>query len=80
MAVVQSNKTKTWFTYFEWGRVGASSPQFQFIECSSEAEAQKEFSAQCHEKNDKRGVWATVADIPKLYVPIVYYTWDDRQQ
>lgn len=65
-AVVKSKKTGTFYTYFEWGRVGAKSPQFQMIECASEAEAQEEFADQCHEKNDKRGVWATVAGIRTL--------------
>lgn len=65
-AVVKSKINGLFYTYFEWGRVGASSPQFQMIECSSEAEAQEEFASQCHEKNDKRGVWATVAGIRTL--------------
>lgn len=52
-----------WFTYFEWGRiksgkswVGGSfcSQDFQFIECSSEAEARKEFQKKCREKNTKK--------------------------
>jgi hypothetical protein len=47
--------------YFEWGRVGATNPQFQFVKCATEAEAQKEFADQCHSKNDKRGVWQTIA-------------------
>ena len=65
-AVVKSKINGNYYTYFEWGRVGASSPQFQMIECSSEAEAQKEFASQCHEKNDKRGVWSTVAGLRTL--------------
>ena len=62
-AVVQSLKTSAWFTYFEWGRTGAGSPQFQFVECGSQAEAQAVFSAQCLEKNVKRGMWV---DIPGI--------------
>lgn len=65
-AVVKSRKTGTFYTYFEWGRVGAKSPQFQMIECRDEAEAQREFAAQCHEKNDKRGVWTNVAGLRTL--------------
>lgn len=65
-AVVKSKINGNFYTYFEWGRVGAKSPQFQMIECRDEAEAQREFAAQCHEKNDKRGVWATVAGIRTL--------------
>jgi len=65
-SVVKSKISGTFYTYFEWGRVGASSPQFQMIECANEAEAQREFAAQCHEKNDKRGVWSTVAGLRTL--------------
>lgn len=65
-AVVKSKINNKFYTYFEWGRVGASKPQFQMIECNSEAEAQREFADQCHEKNDKRGVWTTVAGIRTL--------------
>jgi predicted DNA-binding WGR domain protein len=65
-AVVKSKKNGNFYTYFEWGRVGASSPQFQMMECRDEAEAQREFAAQCHEKNDKRGVWTTIAGIRTL--------------
>jgi len=65
-SIVKSKINGQWFTYFEWGRVGAKSPQFQMMECSNEAEAQREFAAQCHEKNDKRGVWTTVAGIKTL--------------
>ncbi len=65
-AVVQNRKTKKWYAYFEWGRTGASSPQFQFVECSSESDAQYEFAKQLHEKNDKRGQWTTVAGIRTL--------------
>ena len=65
-SMVKSKINGRWYTYFEWGRVGASNPQFQMIECRDEAEAQKEYAAQCHEKNDKRGVWATVAGLKTL--------------
>lgn len=65
-SVVKSTIDNVFYTYFEWGRVGAKSPQFQMTECDSEAEAQKEFAAQCHEKNDKRGMWTTIAGIRTL--------------
>lgn len=65
-AVVQERKSNKWFVYFEWGRVGASSPQFQFVECQTKEQAQREMAAQCHSKNDKRGVWTTVAGIRTL--------------
>lgn len=60
-AVVQSKINGKWYVYFEWGRVGATNPQFQFTECCDENQAQSIFAAQCHEKNDKRGVWTTIA-------------------
>ena len=65
-AVVKSKISGNFYTYFEWGRVGAKLPQFQMTECDNETEAQEEFSHQCHEKNDKRGVWTTVAGIKTL--------------
>jgi predicted DNA-binding WGR domain protein len=65
-AVVQSTKTKKWYAYFEWGRVGAGSPQFQFVECSDEADAQEEFIDQCRSKNDKRGMWTTIGSLRTL--------------
>lgn len=65
-SVVKSKINNRFYTYFEWGRVGASNPQFQMTEHSSEAEAQNDFAKQCHSKNDKRGVWTTVAGIRTL--------------
>lgn len=65
-AVVQSSKDSIWFAYFEWGRTGKPNPDYQFVQCGSEAEAQKEFASQLHSKNDKRGMWATVAGIKTL--------------
>lgn len=60
-AGVVSAKNK-WFVYLEWGRVfsgkswsGSFNGQdYQFIECSSEAEARNEFQKKCREKNIKR--------------------------
>jgi hypothetical protein len=65
-AVVQNKNTKKWYAYFEWGRTGAKSPSFQFVECGSEAEACMEFADQLHSKNDKRGEWTTIAGIRTL--------------
>ncbi len=65
-AIVQEKKSKKWYVYFEWGRTGASNPSFQFVACSSEADAQAEFASQLHSKNDKRGEWVTIAGIRTL--------------
>ncbi len=65
-AVVQSNVNKSYFVYFEWGRTGAARPSFQFVQCSSEADAQQEFADQLHDKNDKRGQWVNIANIKTL--------------
>ena len=35
-----------WYVYYEWGRTGASSPSFQFVQCSDESDAQDEFASQ----------------------------------
>lgn len=65
--ICQHKKTKEWFLYVEFGRVGKSTT-FQFTPCSSESDAMRAFVSQCSEKNTKRGEWATVAGI-KMYVP-----------
>lgn len=65
-AVVQHKKSKKWYAYFEWGRTGATKPSFQFVQCSNEADAQREFASQLHSKNDARGEWVTVAGIRTL--------------
>jgi hypothetical protein len=65
-AVVKSKKNGKWYAYFQWGRTGASSPSYQFVECSNESEAQAEYEKQCHSKNDKRGEWTTIAGIKTL--------------
>jgi hypothetical protein len=65
-AVVQHKASKRWYVYFEWGRTGAARPSFQFVECDSEADAQREFAAQLHSKNDRRGEWVTVAGLRTL--------------
>jgi hypothetical protein len=65
-AVVQHRTSKKWYAYFEWGRTGAAKPSFQFVECGSEAEAQREFASQLHSKNDRRGQWVTIAGMNTL--------------
>lgn len=65
-AVVQSTKTKKWYTYFEWGRTGASKADQQFVECSDESDAQEEFVAQLMSKNAKRGQWVKIGGIDTL--------------
>jgi hypothetical protein len=65
-AVVQEKTTGEWFNYREWGRTGAKNPQFLFVRCSSQAEAQKELIAYCRSKNDKRGEWTTISGLRTL--------------
>lgn len=65
-AVTQSKINNLWYPYFEYGRVGATNPQFQFHECSSKEEAQKVYAKQLHAKNDRRGEWITIAGIKTL--------------
>lgn len=65
-AIVQHRTTKKWYVYREWGRTGASKPSIQFVECDSEADAQREYADQLHSKNDKRGMWTIVAGIRTL--------------
>jgi hypothetical protein len=65
-AVVKSRKTGEWGVYKEWARTGSKNPNFQFVMCSSEAEAQREFASQLHEKNDRRGEWTVVGGIRVL--------------
>ncbi|MFO0959754.1 MAG: WGR domain-containing protein [Isosphaeraceae bacterium] len=65
-AVVQSRKDKAWYAYFEFGRTGVGSPQFQFEGADTKEAAQAIFARQMHEKNDKRGVWTEVAGLKTL--------------
>jgi len=67
-AVVQSKKTNNWYAYFEWGRTG-STPTFQFVECGSKAEAEREYADQLHSKNDKRGEWVDLAGVGRVIRP-----------
>lgn len=52
-----------WYVYVEYGRVGATRPQFQVYVCASEAEAQKAYETQCAEKNTKRGEFKKVGGL-----------------
>lgn len=65
-AVVKSKINGEWYVYFEWGKVGNKNPQFQFIHCYSEQEAEQEYSKQLHSKNDKRGVWIQHSQLGKV--------------
>lgn len=65
-AVVQSKKDQKWYAYFEWGRQGATNPQFQFVVCSSKAEAEEEYADQLAEKNTKRGQWVQHATLGRI--------------
>lgn len=65
-AIVQSKKNQNYYVYFEWGRTGATNPQFQFIVCSSISEAEREFAKQLHDKNDKRGEWINHPSLGKI--------------
>jgi predicted DNA-binding WGR domain protein len=67
--VTKNRKTSQWFMYVEYGRVGASNPQFQFTEANSQEDAARLYVKQCHEKNTKRGEWQTVSGI-NLFRPI----------
>jgi hypothetical protein len=65
-AVVQSKVNSKWYAYFEFGKTGANTVGFQFIECSSQSEAQSEYEKQMHSKNDKRGQWITHKILGKI--------------
>lgn len=63
-----TDKKGNWYVFVQYGRQGVGLPAFQFVPCSSEAEAQQVFADQCAEKNTKRGEWQDVGGI-KLYRP-----------
>lgn len=60
--VVQHRPTGGWFVYLEWGRIKSGHSwngsfqggDYQFVQCSSEADARSFFQKQCNEKNLKR--------------------------
>lgn len=64
-AVVQSRKTGAWYAYFEWGRQGSGS-SMQFETGITREDAQAIFAKKMHEKNDRRGVWTTIAGLKTL--------------
>jgi len=67
--VCQSKKDSKWYTYFEWGRVGVSNPQFQFEEHADKDTTQSAYIDQLHKKNDKRGEWYTHSVLGKMLRP-----------
>jgi predicted DNA-binding WGR domain protein len=68
--VCKNKKDGKWYLYVEYGRVGASNPQFQFTECHSESDAQTAYEKQCAEKNTKRGEWQTIGGM-RLFRPVM---------
>jgi hypothetical protein len=68
--ITQHKKSKTWYLYVEYGRVGAPKPQFQFTQAANEQEAIRLYEKQCAEKNTRRGEWQTVSGL-RLFRPIV---------
>lgn len=65
-AICQSTKNQKKYVYFEWGRTGATNNQYQFIECSDDADCQDEFKSQLLSKNLKRGKWETIGGLQVL--------------
>jgi hypothetical protein len=65
-AVVQSKCNQKWYVYFEWGRVGANHPSFQFTDCSNKSDAEHDYCDQLHQKNDKRGEWIQHPSLGKI--------------
>lgn len=65
-AVVKSKIDGKYYAYFEYGRVGAPRPDFQFYEGYNESDAQAAYEKQLHAKNDKRGQWVTQAGLGKI--------------
>lgn len=67
-AAMVTDPAGKWYVYVQYGRQGASTPSFQFIECGTEAQAQQTFADQCAEKNTKRGEWKNIGGV-QLYRP-----------
>ncbi len=67
--VCQSKKDSKWYTYFEWGRVGVSSPQFQFEAYATKEAAQAAYRKQLRSKNDGRGEWFDHKVLGKILRP-----------
>lgn len=56
--ICSSKINGSWYVYFEWGRTNQTkSPQFQFIECLNEYDAQSQYCKQLNSKNVRRGIW-----------------------
>jgi hypothetical protein len=68
-AVVKSKKNGNWYVYVEYGRVGAANPQYQFIQCSSETDADTEYQKILKSKNTGRGIWENHKTLGKRLVP-----------
>lgn len=67
--VYKSKIDGSWYFYVEYGRVGADNPQKQFIRCSSQDEAQREYVKQLESKNVQRGVWESHPSLGQRLVP-----------
>lgn len=67
-SVVQSKKDKSWYAYFEWGRVGQKA-SFQFYPAGSASEAEKIYVTQLKSKNVKRGKWEQHKVLGQRLVP-----------
>ena len=67
--VCQSTINSKYYFYVEYGRVGTTNPQFQFVEYNSEADAKTAYCKQLHEKNDKRGEWHNHKVLGKILRP-----------
>lgn len=67
--ITKSKLNNSWFVYVEYGRQGIGSPQFQFIPCATESEAQKVFEEQVASKNIKRGQWVNHSVLGQILEP-----------
>lgn len=65
-AICQSKINSKWYVYFQWGRTLSNNLDFQFVECSDESDAQKEYTKQLMSKNVKRGEWVDIGGIKTL--------------
>jgi hypothetical protein len=67
--ICQSKVNSQYYVYTEFGRTGESRPGgFQFIEASSENEAEKIYIKSCDSKNTKRGIWQDHTTLGKIFV------------
>lgn len=70
-AIVQSTINQGFYVYFQYGRVGAGKPQFLFVECLGEADAEREYVKQLKSKNVGRGVWEDHDTLGRRLIPKV---------